>query len=69
MLGQRRRRWPNIETTLGERLVFAGILCAMDKANRSPLFLSQGRIQRVFHTMLGGGQTIVLLASQAKTLF
>ena len=24
MLGQRQRRWPNIETTLGERLVFAG---------------------------------------------
>ena len=24
MLGQRRRRWPNIETTLGECLVFAG---------------------------------------------
>ena len=26
MLGQRRRRWPNIETALGERLVFGGIL-------------------------------------------
>ena len=25
MLGQRRRRWTNIEPTLGERLVFAGI--------------------------------------------
>ena len=24
MLGQRRRRWPNIETALGECLVFAG---------------------------------------------
>ena len=24
MLGQRRRRWTNIESTLGERLVFAG---------------------------------------------
>ena len=24
MLGQRRRHWPNIESTLGERLVFAG---------------------------------------------
>ena len=24
MLGQRRRRWTNIEPTLGERLVFAG---------------------------------------------
>ena len=24
MLGQRRRRWPNISTTLGQRLVFAG---------------------------------------------
>ena len=26
MLGQRRRRWPNIETTLGNRPVFAGIV-------------------------------------------
>ena len=26
MLGQRQRRWPNIETALGEQLVFAGIL-------------------------------------------
>ena len=25
MLGQRRRRWPNIESTLGERLVFSGV--------------------------------------------
>ena len=25
MLGQRRRRWPNIVPTLGERLVFAGL--------------------------------------------
>ena len=24
MLGQRRRRWPNIKPALGERLVFAG---------------------------------------------
>ena len=24
MLGQRRRRWPNIASTLGERLVFSG---------------------------------------------
>ena len=24
ILGQRRRRWPNIKTTLGQRLVFAG---------------------------------------------
>ena len=24
MLGQRLRRWPNIETTLGQRTVFAG---------------------------------------------
>ena len=24
MLGHRRRRWPNIESTLGEHLVFAG---------------------------------------------
>ena len=25
MLGQRRRRWPNIKTTLVQRLLFAGI--------------------------------------------
>ena len=24
MLGQRRRRWPNIESTFGQRIVFAG---------------------------------------------
>ena len=27
MLGQRRRRWANIETTLGQVLVFAGWQC------------------------------------------
>ena len=31
MLGQRRRRWPNIESALGERLVFAGILLCKGK--------------------------------------
>ena len=28
MLAHRRRRWPNIETALGERLVFAGLALA-----------------------------------------
>ena len=29
MLGQRLRRWPNIEKTLGQRLVFAGDMKTM----------------------------------------
>ena len=30
MLDQRRRRWASIDPTLGERLVFAGMLVATD---------------------------------------
>ena len=44
MLGQRRRRWINIEPTLGERLVFAvGPIAMITNGiqNKTPRFLNQ----------------------------
>ena len=33
MLGQRRRRWSNIETTLGQRGLFTGLWCDHERKN------------------------------------
>ena len=37
MLAHRLRRWPNIETTMGERLVLAGVQHATDHCDRSDM--------------------------------
>ena len=38
MLGQRRRRWPNIKTTLIERVVFAGVLATWASLGHIPVW-------------------------------
>ena len=40
MLGQRRRRWPNNETALGECPVFAGMCCGEVRGGVSPLAIN-----------------------------
>ena len=37
MLGQRRRRWPNIKTALGECPVFAGLVPKKNKTFENPV--------------------------------
>ena len=47
MLGQRRRRWANIKPTLGEGLVFTGIVTVLSQSGISPA-LGQRRVNIVF---------------------
>ena len=47
MLGQRRKRWANIEPTSGEGLVFAGIVTVLSQSGIWPA-LDQRRVNIVF---------------------
>ena len=41
MLGQRSRRWPNLEPTLGQRIVFGGWRCVSRQGAGLPPFFRQ----------------------------
>ena len=54
MLGQRRRRWPVIETSLGERLVFAGaeyIWCLFKQQDLKVFYLRLDKCEQLSPTL------------------